>query len=121
MHGIFHSDRTLFADGSLQEGRHYQCAFFGGALLARVQAVAPEEEVDELVNLIRVNPNIIFVCDSDLNDAESEGSSIKARVERIKAEVGRVPRGHCWITEVKEIENYLPGSILAKVYNTDNM
>ena len=33
----------LYSKGRFQEGRDYQCAFYGGALLARTQFKAPEE------------------------------------------------------------------------------
>ena len=100
----------LYSGGTLQEGRDYQCAFYGGSLLSQVEFMPPEEET-RIVNLLRVNPNIVVVCDSD---RDSDDSPIKPRVERIHAEVQKIPGGHIWITEAKEIENYLPGSVLAK-------
>ena len=100
----------LCSGGTLQEGRDYQCAFYGGSLLSQVEFMPPEEET-RLVNLLRINPNVVVVCDSD---RDSEDSPIKSRVERIHAEVQSIPGGHIWITEAKEIENYIPGSILAQ-------
>ena len=101
----------LYSDGALREGRDYQCAFYGGVLLAQVE-FKPAEEETELANLFRINPNVIVMCDSD---RASENSPIKARVERIRAEVETIPGAHIWITEAREIENYLPGSVLGKV------
>jgi energy-coupling factor transporter ATP-binding protein EcfA2 len=106
----------LLSDGKLQEGRDYQCAFYGGSLLARTQFASPEEAEAELVNLFRVNPNIIVVCDGDRTAATGEGSRIKERVRRINAEVNKIPNAHIWVTEAKEIENYLPGAVLGKVF-----
>jgi putative ATP-dependent endonuclease of OLD family len=111
----------LFSDGSLQEGRDYQCAFYGGSLLARTQFASPEEAESELVNLLRVNPNIVVVCDSDRTAATGEGSRIKGRVRRISAEVERIPGAHIWTTEAKEIENYLPGQVLSEVFKLKNV
>ena len=105
----------LFSDGKLQEGRDYQCAFYGGSLLARTQFAAPEKAEAELVNLFRVNPNVIVVCDGDRTSASGEGSRIKGRVQRINTEVKLIPGAHIWITEAKEIENYLAGVVL-KMY-----
>ncbi len=99
----------LCSEGTLREGRDYQCAFYGGALLAGIELQPPEGETG-LVNLLRVNPNIVVVCDGD---RDSEDSPIKDRVERIRAEVENIPGGHIWITKAREIENYIPGSILA--------
>jgi putative ATP-dependent endonuclease of OLD family len=107
----------LFGEGKFQEGRDYQCAFYGGSLLARTQFASPEEAEAELVNLFRVNPNIIVVCDGDRTAEAGEGSGIKDRVRRINTEVDRIPGAHLWITEAKEIENYLPGSVLGKVFD----
>ena len=101
----------LYSRGKFQEGRDYQCAFYGGALLARTQFKSPEEAETDLVNLLRVNPNIIVVCDGDRVSKDSE---IKGRVKRIHAEVEKIPDAHIWITRAKEIENYIPGSVLEK-------
>ena len=102
----------LCSEGALREGRDYQCAFYGGALLAQVEFKSSEEET-ELANLLRVNPNIVVVCDGD---RASKTSRIKGRVSRIRAEVQKIPKAHIWITEAKEIENYTPGPVLAEAF-----
>jgi len=102
----------LYTGGRLQEGRDYQCAFYGGSLLARTQFKSPEEAEEELVNLFRVNPNIIVVCDGDRT---AKGARVKDRVRRIRKEVREIPRAHIWVTDAREIENYIPGAVLAKV------
>ena len=98
--------------GSLREGRDYQCVFYGGSLLARVQFTSPEEEAAELANLFRINPNFFVVCDGD---RETEDSDLKPRVKRIREEVEKIDKEHIWITDAKEIENYLPGPVLSEV------
>ena len=98
--------------GSLREGRDYQCVFYGGSLLARVQFTSPEEEAAELANLFRINPNFFVVCDGD---RETEDSDLKPRVKRIREEVEKIDDERIWITDAKEIENYLPGSVLSEV------
>ena len=100
----------LYSDDALREGRDYQCAFYGGALLARIELKSPEGETG-LLNLLRVNPNVVVVCDGD---RDAKKSRIKGRVKRIRAEVKDIPGAHIWITEAREIENYLPGSVLAQ-------
>lgn len=102
----------LCSEGALQEGRDYQCAFYGGALLAQVEFKSSEEET-ELTNLLRVNPNIVVVCDGDRT---SKKSRIRGRVRRVRAEVQKIPNAHIWITDAKEIENYTPGAVLAEVF-----
>lgn len=101
----------LYTGSRLQEGRDYQCAFYGGSLLARTQFKSPEDAEEELVNLFRVNPNIVVVCDGDRT---AKGSRVKDRVRRIRAEVLKIPGAHIWVTDAREIENYIPGSVLAK-------
>ncbi|MDE2799251.1 MAG: ATP-binding protein [Gemmatimonadota bacterium] len=108
----------LYSEGRFQEGRDYQCAFYGGSLLARTQFKSPEEAETDLVNLLRVNPNIIVVCDGDRVSKDSE---IKGRVRRINTEVQKIPDAHIWITSAKEIENYIPGSVLAKALDRSEL
>ena len=98
----------LYGEGKLREGRDYQCAFYGGSLLAQVQFVPFDGETPR-VNLFRLNPNIIVICDGD---RESADTPLKGKVGRICAEVESIPRAHIWITEAREIENYIPGSVL---------
>ena len=109
---------ALYSEGRFQEGRDYQCAFYGGALLARTQFKAPEEAKTDLVNLLRVNPNIIVVCDGDRT---AKNSDIKGRVKRINREVQKIPDAHIWITSAKEIENYIPGSVIEKALDLSGL
>ena len=97
--------------GRLREGRDYQCVFYGGALLARVEFKSPEDEVAELANLFQINHNLVVMCDGD---REAENSDLKPRVKRIREEVKKIKDAHIWITDAKEIENYLPGSVLVE-------
>lgn len=101
----------LISDGKWKEGRHYLCAFYGGALLSRTQFTSREEAEDELVNLFNVNPNLAVVCDGD---RDAPRKRLKGRVTRIKREVERIPRGFVWVTDAKEIENYLYVECLEK-------
>lgn len=101
----------LYTDGCLREGRDYQCVFYGGALLAQVQFASPEDEAAKLANLFQINHNLIVVCDGDRT---AKADNLKPRVERIREEVKKIDDAHIWITDAKEIENYIPGSVLAK-------
>ncbi|MCX7008936.1 MAG: AAA family ATPase [Kiritimatiellaeota bacterium] len=111
----------IFSEGKFREGRDYQCVFYGGALLARTQFSTPESAVDELANLFQVNPNFVVVCDGDRTTARGAGSELKARVLRVKSEVEKIPGSHIWITDGKEIENYIPGAILSSVYSVASL
>ena len=94
----------LLSCGKLQEGRDYQCAFYGGSLLSRYEALAPGEEAPESVNILAVNTNAILICDGDRTAERGKGSKIKRRVSFLKAQLGRLPSSYRWITEAKEIE-----------------
>jgi hypothetical protein len=108
----------LFTNGDLLPGRDYQCAFYGGSLLARTQFTSPDKEVDDLVNLFRINPHIAVICDSDKS---SKTAKLKDRVRRIQEEVKKIPRSHIWITSPKEIENYLPGEVIGLAYQKTSL
>lgn len=95
----------LVSNGKLREGRDYQCAYFGGALLARMQAQPAGSSRDNLVNLLRLNANIALIADSDRT---TEAAPLKPRLERMKKELEGIPGSMLWITEAREIENYLP-------------
>ena len=86
--------------------------------MARTQFKSPEEAETNLVNLLRVNPNIIVVCDGDRTAKDSD---IKGRVKRINREVQKIPDAHIWITDAKEIENYIPGSVLDKALDLSGL
>lgn len=102
----------LCSDGELREGRDYQCAFYGGSILARTQFAAPEEANPDWANLLRVNPNVVVVCDGDRS---SRSARLKDRVRRIRTEVDKIKGAHIWVTRAREIENYIPGFVLGRV------
>lgn len=107
---------SLLSNGEIQEGKDYQCAFYGGSLLAKTEFKSREEESRhrDKVNLLRVNSNIYLVCDGD---RATQKSKIKDRVRRIKQEVDSIPGANIWITKGREIENYVPGVIMEAVFN----
>ncbi len=102
--------------GKLIEGRHYQCAFYGGSNLANVEFTAEEEA--EFTNLLRLNHNIAVLCDSD---KESAGDTLKPRVKKTKEEINEIRKAgrdaYLWITEAREIENYIPAMVWKEVYD----
>jgi len=107
----------LFSDGKLREGRDYQCAFYGGAILSRTEFSSPEEAKNAFANLLMLNSNIAVLCDGD-RTKQGKGSRLKKRVQRIKTQVEDIPGSYLWITEAKEIENYVPGVVWKSVYST---
>lgn len=96
----------LYSDGRLKEGRHYQCAFYGGGLLSNLQVTHDEDVDEELINLLKINPNVVVVSDSD---RDRKGAHLKKRVGRIRDEFAKLDKDRSlhWILEAREIENYL--------------
>ncbi len=96
------------SDMRLEEGLHYQFLFYGGALLAHYSAT----DKDEFINLLRVNKNSYIVMDSD---KQARLSHLKDRVRRIRSEL----RKNYWITDGREIENYLPNAVLKSYFDKE--
>lgn len=96
----------LFSNEEFKEGRHYQCAFYGGGLLSNLQVAHDEEANTDLINLLKINPNAIVVSDSDRSKKRDQ---LKERVRRIRDEFAKLDkvRSFHWILDAREIENYL--------------
>lgn len=110
----FNSWINLLSGGDLREGKDYQCAFYGGALLSHFKVGAIEDPQDKLVNLLHLCRNLVIICDSDKKTA---GNRLKARVEKFADSVRSFPGPVIWITKAKEIENYLSGEAISKAFH----
>ncbi|MDQ8192447.1 ATP-dependent nuclease [Roseibacillus persicicus] len=101
----------LLSNGELEEGRHYQCMFYGGGLLANLGFGFDETEIGELINLLKINPNVVVVSDSDKS---SKHARLKERVRRIRDEFKELDSAYSlhWILEAREIENYLTADLI---------
>ena len=113
------SDRVYFnkwiqiwTKGVLKEGIHYQCVFYGGRLLAHMSAQAPEKDSQDAIVILRINRNAIIIMDSDKRGNASKVNDTKQRI----AEEVRAMEGIAWITNGREIENYLPQEAISKYY-----
>lgn len=87
-------------DNSLVEGLNYSIMFYGGRLLSHL-TLKSEYFEKHLIPLLRVNRNAIVIIDKD---AKRAGDDINSTKRRISEELGEK---NCWITEGREIENYL--------------
>jgi predicted ATP-dependent endonuclease of OLD family len=98
------SDRIYFNkwieafDPDLREHNHFEFAFTGGTLLSHYTYDDPNDE--ERIEARRINRNAIILMDKDLE------SGLKERVRRVSDEIKRND-GLAWITEGKEVENYI--------------
>lgn len=98
----------LWSGGELVEGLHYQCVFYGGRLLTHLTATGGAC-AEGAVDVMKVNRRAILLMDSDLD--RTDGVMDKAKL-RMKGEVEGCG-GQVWVTDGKEIENYLPGAVVA--------
>lgn len=101
-----------FTPNEYQEGKHYQFLYYGGRLLSQYSA---KEETD-LINIITTNRNAAIVIDSD---KKSRYDRINSTKKRIIEEFNSLGMFH-WVTQGKEIENYLPKQALEEMLNVDN-
>ena len=97
----------LWSGGTLQEQVHFQCVWYGGAMLADVtfEADVPDED---LVSALKVNRHAIVLMDSDRRSADSP---LKPRVQRVCEEAEK-SGAFAWVTAGREVENYIPTEAL---------
>lgn len=99
---------NIWSGGKFKEGREYAIMFYGGRLLSHLTV---DEQVVDLINLLRINRNSAILIDSD---KKSPGASINATKLRILSEAKGVGV-LCWVTKGREIENYIPRDFLRSI------
>jgi putative ATP-dependent endonuclease of the OLD family len=102
----------LVTGGALEEGAHYQCIFYGGRLLAHLSGTQPSdaESQEQVIRIFRVNRNAIVLMDSDKPNKDTKPNQTKSRIVQ---EVEALD-GMAWITQGREVENYLPADALKR-------
>jgi len=89
----------------LKEGLHYSIMFYGGRLLSNL-SFDSESFNKEVIPLLKINRNAFVIIDRDGKIASPKLNDTK---KRINQEIGD---NHCWITEGREIENYLSDEVV---------
>ena len=103
------SDRTYInhwinaLSPKLVEGIHYSIMFYGGRLASHLSGEDIDESIKDFISLRRLNRRGVIVIDSD---REKKGARINDTKKRLRDEFDTGP-GYAWITEGREIENYL--------------
>ena len=97
-------------DSDIVEGIHYSIMFYGGRLAAHLSQAADSTEVSDFISLRRLNRRGVMVIDSD---RDKPHKPINATKRRLQEEFDSGP-GHAWITDGREIENYLQPAQVAK-------
>lgn len=88
-------------DKDLQEGRDYSILTYGGKLLAHYAAHNDNEREQKFIEMLKVNTNGYVVLDSD---KKNEAEIIRETKQRV---IDEMKEGYTWLTEGREIENYL--------------
>lgn len=111
------SDRTYFnhwvnlwSGGQLKEGVHYQCLLYGGRLLYHL--TASDDNLDDAISILKINRNCILLMDSDKSNKLSKIGATKNRIKKEIDDIG----GISWITNGREIENYIPVEAIRDYY-----
>ncbi|MCY7274719.1 MAG: AAA family ATPase [Phormidesmis sp. CAN_BIN44] len=97
-------------DRTLIEGIHYSVMFYGGRLASHLSADGELDAVEEFISLRRLNRRGTILIDSD---RASKGARLNDTKSRLRAEFETGP-GHAWVTEGREIENYIAPALLTK-------
>lgn len=102
----------IFSEGDLVEGQHYSIMFYGGRLLSHLSAAEPGGD-RSFIDLLRMNRNLALVMDSDrrLLSSGKFRSNLNSTKLRIREEANAAG-GLIWITDGREIENYISGRLL---------
>lgn len=103
---IYLNHWLTYKNSDLQEGIHYAIMFYGGKLFSHLTALDDDESsevIKDFVSVKNLNRNAVILFDSDKDQARGKLSSTKRRLQ-VEFNTGG---GLCWITEGREIENYL--------------
>ena len=106
---------SLISSGQLIEGQHYSVMFYGGKLLSHLSCANPDGDT-QFIELLRMNRNSALVMDSDRRKLKSGRfrSHINSTKRRIRDEA-RKSNAFIWVTEGREIENYLATRLVRSI------
>ncbi len=99
-------------DNTLIEGIHYSILFYGGRLLSHLSSDDEDEaSVTNFINILNINRNAAILIDSDKSSADDTINPTKQRLVDEFNKKGQF----CWVTQGREIENYLELVLLDKL------
>lgn len=90
-------------DPEIKEGINYRYLYYGGRLLNNYKVGDNPQAADDLIDIITVNRNCSIVIDSDLRNNSDTILDYKSRIAEEAKKLGVI----CWITQGREIENYV--------------
>jgi hypothetical protein len=91
-----------------QEGIHFSIMFYGGRLAAHIAGNDIDECVNGLISLRRLNRRAVILIDSD---KAKKSAPLNHTKNRLVDEFNSGP-GHAWVTDGREIENYIAPEVL---------
>lgn len=100
----------------LVEGIHFAIMFFGGRLMSHLSAEDRDQRDDALedfISLVELNRWSAVLLDSDRRNSNARLNATKKRLIR---ELSK-NQGFSWVTNGREIENYVPPRDLGEVIN----
>jgi len=97
-----------FVSDKYVEGIHYSIMFYGGRLASHLTGVDEDELLEDFISLRRLNRRGVIVIDSDRATSRARLNDTK---KRLRDEFDEGP-GYAWVTQGREIENYLPAKNL---------
>jgi predicted ATP-dependent endonuclease of OLD family len=92
------------AEPKFIEGVHYSIMFYGGKLASHLTYQEDTHDINDFISLRKLNRRGVMILDSD---RDKKSARINNTKQRLRDEFNQGP-GHTWITEGREIENYLP-------------
>lgn len=96
----------------LLEDTHYSIMFYGGALRSHLSG--EEANTSDLIKLLPINRCPAMLMDSDRHEENAALNSSKQRIiEELKSN-----GGHVWVTNGREIENYVTTEQLTEAVKT---
>lgn len=104
--------RGLTAD--FIEGIHYSIMFYGGRLASHLSNEDYSTEIEDFISLRRLNRRGVIILDSD---REKPHVTLNKTKKRLQMEFDNGP-GHSWVTDGREIENYIPPDQLRAAITT---
>ena len=93
-------------ENNLIEGVHYSIMFYGGRLSSHLTAKDNDElkdKINDIISVRNLNRNAVIMFDSDKKNSKAKLNYTKIRLQN----EFRSNSGFAWVTEGREIENYL--------------
>lgn len=94
---------------SLKEGLNYSFQFYGGKILSHYSI--GDDDFENFISMLLINRNSYIIIDSDMSK-NYENKDLRETKRRIIKDAEKNNIKH-WITEGREIENYLSSKILS--------